>query len=459
MADVQYQKVTEFGTTTALNGSDYVFVIAGGTPKRITLDNLRAMMEENQQQFLDENAFWIEENTASSRGSAYCETGGNSLMRQIWLSKITAILMTPDGHFTRLNPNDHRYTADGDQVVKDGAVVAAYKNADWFGMLDGGYWNYLQEVTIGGVKHIRHHISLTPLPGGWFTKNVPVGMFKCTIQSGQMRSIPFVVPSGSNNINQFFNYAQARSKNHGLAGEPFRNLLLQYIMAKYGYRDIQNLTSSDGTKIFGCGLDGTEKSATSTLADGFARQKDIKTGACLALGYSDGKVAVKDADNFTCHSVNVGVWGDPYGQYWEMDGHLCSVGSDVYQWDDNFMPTGKPTTDTFKAIKYNKLTRATTDGLQNVDINLITTKGAQHMSYVPLKAHTGVSYGDSYWYNAEGQLWFGGGSSYHGAACGLASARSSNAWSFAVASISARLDYHGDLKEVTSAELKRLLAS
>ena len=57
MADVQYQKVTEFGTTTALNGSDYVFVIAGGTPKRITLDNLRAMMEENQQQFLDENAF------------------------------------------------------------------------------------------------------------------------------------------------------------------------------------------------------------------------------------------------------------------------------------------------------------------------------------------------------------------------------------------------------------------
>ena len=37
------------------------------------------------------------------------------------------------------------------------------------------------------------------------------------------------------------------------------------------------------------------------------------------------------------------------------------------------------------------------DGLQNVDINIITTKGAQHMSYVPLKAHTGISYGDNYW--------------------------------------------------------------
>ena len=116
-------------------------------------------------------------------------------------------------------------------------------------------------------------------------------------------------------------------------------------------------------------------------------------------------------------------------------------------------------TDTFKAIKYNKLTRATTDGLQNVDINLITTKGAQHMSYVPLKAHTGISYGDNYWYNAEGQLWRGGGSSNNGADSGLASAASLSAWSFGIADISARLDYHGDIKEVTSAELKRILAS
>ena len=454
-----FKKITEFDATTTLNGTDYIMVVAGGTPKRITLDNLRAMMEENQQQFLDENAFYIEENTASSKGAAYCETGGNSLMLQIWLSKICAILMTADGHFTRLNPSDHRYTADGDQVVKNGAVVDAYKNADWFGMIEGGYWNYLQEVTISGVKHIRHHISLTPLPGGWFTKNIPVGMFKCVIQSGQMRSIPFVVPSGGSNINQFFNYAQARSKNHGLAGEPFRNFLLQYMMAKYGYRDIQNLRASDGTVIFGFGLDGTEKSASSTLSDGFERQKNIKTGACLGLGYNDGKVEVKDADNYTCHSVNVGVWENPYAQYWEMDGHLCSVGNDVYQWDENFLPTGKPTVDSFAAVKHNKLTRLAAEGNSDADITLITTKGAQHMSYVPTKQHTGITYGDHYWYSASGQLWLGGGASTYGANCGLASADSSSAWSDAGARISARLDFHGDIQEVTSAELKRLLAS
>ena len=95
-----FKKISEFDLTTSLNGTDTIMVVAGGTPKRITLDNLRAMMEENQQQFLDENAFYIEENTASSKGAAYCVTGGSSLMRQIWLSKICGILMTTDGHFT-----------------------------------------------------------------------------------------------------------------------------------------------------------------------------------------------------------------------------------------------------------------------------------------------------------------------------------------------------------------------
>lgn len=454
-----FAKITEQGLSTSLNETDYIMVVAGGSLKRITLSNLRAMMEENQQQFLDENAFYIEENTASSKGSTSCDTGGSSLMRQIWLSKITGILMSPDGHYTRLNPKDHRYTADGDTVVSNGAVVAAYQKADWFGMLDGGYWNFIQEVVISGVKHLRHHISLTPLPGGWYTKNVPVGMFKCVVQNNQLRSIPFVVPTGNQKIYSFFDLAQARNKNYGLAGEPFRNFLLQYMMAKYGNRDIQNLTAKDGTKIFGPGLDGTEKSATSTLADGFARQKNIKTGACLALGYNDGKVEVKDAENYACHSVNVGVWENPYGQYWEMDGHLCSIGNDVYQWDGNFMPkVEKTTVDTFAAVEHRILTRIA-NSTSIHDITLVTTSGAQYMSYVPSKEHTGISYGDSYTYAADGQLWLCGGSSYIGSDCGLERAYSINAWAYSYSNFSARLDYHGEIKEVTSAELKKILAS
>lgn len=142
-----------------------------------------------------------------------------------------------------------------------------------------------------------------------------------------------------------------------------------------------------------------------------------------------------------------------------MDGHLCSVGNDVYQWNGNFLPTGTPTADSFAAVKHTKMTRLAAESSSDADITLITTKGAQHMSYVPTKQHTGITYGDHYWYNASGQLWCGGGDSYNGAKCGLAFASSSYAWSNANASISARLDFHGDLTEVTSAELKRLLAS
>ena len=451
-----FSKITEKGLASSLDGSDYVMVVVDGTVKRISLDNLRVMMEENQQKFLDENAFYIEPNTASPRGAAYVVTGGNKLVKQTWLSKITGILMSPDGHYCRLNPNDSRYTIDGDQVVQNGAVVDAYKNADWMGMLDGGYWNYLQEVIIGGVKHIRHHIALVPLPGGWYTQNVPVGMFKCVVQGGQLRSIPFVVPTAGYNINQFFNYAQARSMNHGLAGEPFRNLLLVYMLSKYGYRDIQNLQSADGTKIFGPGLDGTEKKAGSTTS-GFDRQKNIKTGACIPLGYNDGNVGVLDSENFTCHSVNVGVWENPYGQYHEMDGHLCSVGTDVFQWDSNFMPTGTPTADTFAVVPHQKITRMASNG-SSFDINLITTPGAQHMSYVPAANHAGITYGDYYLYLASrGQMWLCGGTSNRIGKCGLAFSDSTSVWLYSYYTYSARLDFHGDIAEVTSAQLKTML--
>ena len=455
-----FSKITEKGMASRLNGSDYVMVVAGGTLKRITLDNLRVMMEENQQQFLDENAFYIEPNTASPRGAAYVETGGNELVRQTWLSKITGMLMSPDGHYCRLNPNDSRYTIDGDQVVQNGAVVDAYKNADWMGMLDGGYWNYLQEVIIGGVKHIRHHIALVPLPGGWYTENVPVGMFKCSVVSGKLRSIPFVVPSSNENISTFFSYAQARGKNFGLAGEPFRNLMLQYIMAKYKYRDVQNIQTTDGTKVFGPGLDGTERPPLTATDDDFERQMLIKTGACLALGCNDGKVAVLDKDGNTCHSVNVGVWENSYGQYLEMDGHLCTVGTDVYQWDSNFLPeVSEPTAEHFANVAHTKFQYAM--DVFNEDftfkISLITTSGAQRASYVPRQLNSGISYGDVYAAEDTGQLWVGGGISNIGELNGIACVIMNTEWLFSDSGCSARLDFHGTISEVTSAQLKTLL--
>lgn len=446
---------------TTMAGTDYVYCLVGGSTKKIKLEDLRQMMEQNQQQFLDENAFWIEENVASSKGAAYVNTGGNELVKLTWLSKIKGVLMDTNGNYTPLNPNNSNYTEDGDQVVKDGAVLAAYDKADWMGIVEGGYWNYLQTIEISGVTHIRHHISLIPLPGGWYTEELPVGMFKCYIKDNKLRSIPFVQPAGSKTINAFFDLAQARGKNFGLAGDPFRMFLNDYIYAKYGNRDVQNLKAADGTKIFGCGLDGTE---TTTQTDGwqkFLRQCTIKTGACLALGRNDGNVEVTDSDGNICHSVNVSVFENAYGQFWEMDGHVCSLdkAADTFTWKGNWLPSGTPTADTFANIPVIKVSRPTSDRSFNCDIALITDKGKQYAAFIPTQDHTGISTGDNFCYGSGGQLWLRGGNSADGSGCGLACSDSNCAWSNSYADFSARLDYHGGIKKVTSAELKALLAA
>ena len=81
------------------------------------------------------------------------------------------------------------------------------------------------------------------------------------------------------------------------------------------------------------------------------------------------------------------------------------------------------------------------------------------MSYVPTVENTSISYHDAYSYSANGQLWLCGGASDDASDSGLVRARSNFAWAFAFSGFSARLDYHGDIKEVTSSELKKILAS
>lgn len=67
-------------------------------------------------------------------------------------------------------------------------------------------------------------------------------------------------------------FAQNRSKNHGLANLDFRNYLLFYTMAKYGWRDSQNCKTSDGTLVWGCGLDGSENTTVRLSYYGTIRQ-------------------------------------------------------------------------------------------------------------------------------------------------------------------------------------------
>jgi len=448
------KKITDAAAAAKVYSTTKFLVNNGNALQQANFSAVQAALTGSDDTLLQQVAFYIDVNSASSLGSTRVDTGGNLHMEAMWEAAHKDVLMDANGNYCELNPADCRYTAEGEAVVDldTNEVLDKWAHCDFMRIIPKTY-GHVQTVTVGTVTRERLWLSLVPLPNGYIIPQQVVGKFKAGNVSSAMRSLPNKTPGNSKSINGFWDLAQARSKNHGLANLDFRNHLLFYMMAKYGYRDSQNCKSSDGTKVWGVGLDGTE---STTASDKFAAQKAIATGSTLTLGKYDGKVAVTDANSETCHSVNVCGFENPWGQYWEMVGGLCSVGdTDVYCWRSNVMPTGTPTAADFANIDCVKLTRATSAVW---GMNIIASAEGQGVYMILKESVSGISYGDAFWYTASGQLWLFGGPSYNGSNCGLAYAGSYAGWSSSGAAISARLAYYGDINKVSAARLAELAA-
>lgn len=442
-------KLTDKEFLTQMSGSNSLFGNFGGAVGQITLDNLRAALNKDDEEVLESLAFYIDVNNPSALGATRVDVGGNMGMRRLWEEAAVSVIMDAAGNYCVLNRDDNRLTAEGDAVLnEDGTVRAAFAHGDFMKIIPPTYGR-VQTVTVGAATIQRLWLSLVPLPGGYVIPQQVVGKFKCTAVGNALRSLPGVVPTGSKTINQFFDLAQARSKNHGLANLDFRNHLLFYMMSKYGWRDSQNCKTADGTLVWGVGLDGMESEGS----DKFAIQKDIKTGHTLSIGDYDGNAPVLDKNGATVHGVSVCGFENPWGQYWEMVQGLCSVGTDVYCWRSNWLPTGTPTADSFDGVENVVLKRPTSAAWA---MNIITEGKGQGVYMVPKEAKSGISYGDYYSYSESGQLWLFGGSAFNGAICGLAYAVSSLAWSSSDSYHSARLAYYGPLNKVTASRFKQL---
>lgn len=444
------KKLTDKEFIASMSDGNSLFGNFGGAVGQITLGNLRATLNKDDEEVLESLAFYIDVNKPSTSGEAtLVDVGGNMGMRQLWEDAAVSVLMDASGNYCPLNRDDNRYTADGEAVLnEDGTVRAEFAHADFMKIIPPTYGR-VQTVTVGATTIHRLWLSLVPLPGGYIIPQQVVGKFKCAVEGSALRSLPGKVPTASKSINQFFDLAQARSKNHGLANLDFRNHLLFHMMSKYGWRDSQNCKTADGTLVWGVGLDGTE----STGSDKFTCQKGIKTGHTLSLGDNDGKMAVTDADGTTVHGVSVAGFENPWGQCWEMVGGLCSVGTDVYCWRGNVVPASAPTAETFDSIENVLLTRPTSAGW---GMNIIASDKGQGVYMIPKQSLSGVSYGDYFSYSDSGQLWLFGGDSYRASACGLASAYSHYAWTASYANYSARLAYYGSLNKVSATRFKAL---
>lgn len=455
------KKLTDKPFVTEMDEAHSIFGNFGGVVRQMTMANFRKHLNDNDEEVLNNLAFYIDVNKASSLGSTRVDVGGNLNMRQLWEDAAVSVLMDAQGNYCELNRNDNRYTAEGEYLLNaDGTIISTFAHCDFMKIIPLTYGR-VQTITVGAVTVLRLWLSLVPLPGGFIIPQQVVGKFKATFigsgASAVMRSLPGLVPANTRTVRDFWENAQLRSKNHGLANLDFRNYLLFYMMSKYAYRDCQNCKGQDNTLIWGVGLDGTEGLASGETAssNGFANQKNVKTGHTLSLGDADGKMAVTLPNGNTAHGVNVAGFENPWGQYWEMMGGLCSVGNDVYCWRSNIVPNGTPTANTFANIEHVLLTRPTSAVW---GMNIIASEQGQGVYMIPKQSLSGVSYGDNFTYNADGQLWVFGGSANNGAACGLACALSNLAWSSSYAHYSARLAYYGAVKKVSANRLVELAA-
>ena len=442
-------KLKDKAAVTQMTDADYILGVFGGATGKMSIDNFRRHINDDDKQVLNDLAFYLDINTAHPTTPEKVTVGGNLHMVDALFSQRQNVLMNANGEYIKLNRNDSRYTADGEAIVNisTNTILSKWAHCDLM-MILPEYYGRVLTVTTGSNSKDLLYLSPLPLPNGFVIPRQVVGICKATNVSDVMRSLPGYVSDNNKTINTFWNMAQSRSKNHGLANLDFRNWLLWYMMGTYGYRDSQGCKTADGTLVWGVGLDGTENTSGST-ASGWERQNGIKHGQTLSLGIYDGKVAVTDSAGGIAHSVNVAGFCDPWGQRWEMVQGLCSMtnSNDVYCWRHNWLPTGTPTAATFANVDCVKLTRKTSSGLGVM--NIVTDKQNQGVYMIPKASGSNLTYNDHYYYLASGQLWLFGGAPDIGSSCGLACSGSASGWSGSGSSLSARLAYYGNIKEVS----------
>ena len=136
------------------------------------------------------------------------------------------------------------------------------------------------------------------------------------------------------------------------------------------------------------------------LVVGFTRQKDIKTGATLLLGDTDGNSVVNDINNKDCHSVNVAGFENPFGGNTGRWFRGYALLAQMYIAGDIILclPTA-PVASDFVNVEHVKLTRATSTPAS--EMNIIATQDGQGFYPIPKGHISNISYGDSYSYGAE----------------------------------------------------------
>ena len=333
--------------------------------------------------------------------------------------------------------------------IKDGKVYAAKLNgADWTKFADGTAFTTALEQVCETMVHVPdchfkgegktlHFGGTVPIDGGKvFDSPHWVGAYKISYDANnKAHSRPDVTPKHSQTMSQFWAAAQLLGSEWGLANYGFHCLINALFQARYG-----NLNSQS---VIGAGFQTSSWEAA----------RDVPMGLLKHLGDGSGNVYYTDTTIGDQYPVKLFGFEDLWGKLWEF-----RPGIRFYMDDD-----------VRKAVVYSGNQVSNTATGREFVCSVQSASGAyvksmecgEFWDMIAQNVTGGGSttyYCDGYYAATTGQLLYVGGRAYDGARCGLAYARSTDAFSNSSTALGARLAFYGEPEIVSGAQLVALTA-
>ena len=411
-----------------------VFVEIDGSIRRISLDNLMSSINEGNEQLLRQVAWGVPIKDTIQSSPVWGRVG-NLDMWEEYKSLSGRYLVTNDGKAAKLSTVNSGIFADGTALNESLGHVMVYAPRLYF---------LVKNDEVAGIPYLW--MSMLPI-GGHYIEAPCIGAYKGSMSGSALVSRSGVAPAGSKTINAFWDAAQVNGKNWGLINYDHRKFMVMILLSEYGNPNAQGMV--------GNGLTGTNNGSDYITALSFP------CGNTKSLGDSFGSIAHEYTMSNgieTTGACDVSIMGieNPYAQQWEMvQGMYCGSannsgqnGTEIFIYEGNRMPSSSELA-THPSGDYRQLTRLTTNGYvaqmilgEHFDVMAKSLGGG------------GTSYWCDYSYNNNtGQLVLWGAAAYYGAAAGLGSAYSADAWSHSSSLIGSRLAYYGELTFMSGAEL------
>ena len=403
------KKLSEVDKISSMLGANSFLIEAGGSERRITLDSIREelasgittppavfTLEQNSDVAFEVSNFWAAYMyTSYMKGYLFKVVGGKVFAAQLnesWdafadgiaiddISKYETMMRVPKCHF---KGEGTKTTFGGLNPVAGGHT---FDSPEWVGA-------YMMYVDSNGVGHSR----------------------------------PYVSPSHSKTMSQFWECSQKLGKDFGLANYQFYCLINTVYQAYFG-----NLNSQ------------------TTIGSGFQHSnweacRDVPMGKCISLGNGSGKVLYTDSTLGNQYSVKLFGFEDLWGKLWEfrpgirfyMDGDIRYAV--VY--------SGNQVSNTADGRKF-----ACLDSADGGFVTKMVLGEYHDMIPAAVGGNDNSYYSDGAWTAKGSNLLCVGGDAFYGSRCGVSCSGSDNPFDFIWSRLGARSAFFGTPILVSGSEL------